>query len=113
MFRVRNMFFFCEPVFEWASVLNRLLTASPPVALRAGSASLTRFQLGRLGMTFLKCAIMALTVALLFSGAASAQTTPKKCAVSYEACVAKSMQDGWTKRQASHYCANERPCVKN
>jgi hypothetical protein len=53
-------------------------------------------------------------LALLTIGVASAQTAKgqKKCAVSYEDCVAKSMKDGWSQPQASNYCANQRPCVR-
>ena len=64
-------------------------------------------------MRLLEYTPIGLTIIFL-NGTASAQTAKvqKKCAVSYKDCVAKSMKDGWSQAQASNYCANQRPCVK-
>ena len=43
---------------------------------------------------------------------AQASKGQKKFAVSYEECVAKPMKDGWSQPQASNYCANIRPSVR-
>ena len=65
-------------------------------------------------VTIVKCAMICLILSLLSVGAASAQKAQdqKKCTVPYEACVTKSMKDGWSQAQASNYCAKQRPCVR-